>query len=451
MTIRKIVFSAFVVAAVLAASSIALAAQPDPDSAPPSSADASADAGSSMAPASSAAAPVASPPLPDARATSATPPASPAIATTEPTAPPAAPAVKVTPLGYIEAYYAYNFNRPSNDITNYRGFDNRHNSFTLQNAALGANFEAGPVGGRLVLQVGAVPSTYYSSEPVLPGTGSVNASGPDVWKYLQEAFVTYKAPIGRGLQFQLGLCASPIGFETFLVKDNWNWSRSNLFFGLPFYHTGLRVTYPWTDEIATTISVFNGWNTVVDNNEEKSVEANVNYKKDKLTVQALYFGGVERPGGAPEGPYWRHHFDVTAEVDPTIWLSFAGQADYGWEPNRFGTAKWAAGALYARVRPIEHVYVALRGDHFHEDLATNAAGASAPLFWGGVEWVSSATATLEVQPHDQISLRLEYRHDFAAAPLYFGQDVQGDGSAANPYVANARTQDTALLGATAWF
>src|SRR5215472_1116043 len=58
--------------------------------------------------------------------------------------------IEVTPLGYVEAYYAYNFNRPSNGITNFRGFDNRHNSFTLQNVALGANFTAGPVGGRIV-------------------------------------------------------------------------------------------------------------------------------------------------------------------------------------------------------------------------------------------------------------------------------------------------------------
>ncbi len=358
----------------------------------------------------------------------------------------------VTPLGYVEAYYAYNFNRPSNGITNFRGFDNRHNTFTLQNVALGANFTAGPVGGRIILQVGSEPSTYYAGEPNLPGSNGANASNGDLWKYLQEAFVTYEAPVGRGLLFQLGLCASPIGYEVFAVKDNWNWSRSNLFYALPFYHTGLRATYAWTDQWATTVSVFNGWNTVVDDNQEKSVEAQVNYKiQDKLQAQILYFGGVERSSGAPEGPYWRNHFDAFAQYDAAKWISFAGEADYGWEPNRFGTAKWAAGALYARAEPLTHVFVAVRGDEFHEDAATNARGSSAPLFWGGVTWVSSGTATLEVKPHDQISIRLEYRHDLASSSLYFGRNVQGDGTNANPFVANARTEDTLLLGATAWF
>lgn len=386
-----------------------------------------------------------------------TPPFEPAPSPSEertPAAEASASKLKVTPLGYVEAYYAWNFNRPSNGITNFRGFDNRHSSFTLSNVALGANAEYGPVGARIVAQVGSTPSTYYSSEPALAGTGGANASSLELWKYLQEAFVTYRAPVGRGLLLQLGLCTSPIGYEVIPVKDNWNWSRSNLFFGFPFYHTGLRATYEWTDELSTTFSVFNGWNSVVDNNEEKSVQTNVTYKlPDKLLLQVLYFGGVERALGArPEGPYWRHHFDVIGQYDATSWLSLAAQADYGFEPNRIGTASWAAGALYARFKPVDRVYVALRGDRFHENLATAGAGrSSSPIFYGGVEWVTSQTATLDVRPHDNISVRLEYRHDVAEAPLYFGRDVTGDGSTASPYAMNARTQDTLLLGATAWF
>jgi hypothetical protein len=362
------------------------------------------------------------------------------------------PSVKVTPLGYVETYYAYNFNRPSNGITNFRGFDNRHDTFSLSNIAAGANFESGPVGGRLVFQIGSTPSTYYLGEPNLAGASGANASNSELWKYIQEAFVTYRAPVGRGLLLQLGLCASPIGFESFAVKDNWNWSRSNLFYGLPFYHTGLRATYEWSDQLVTTVSVFNGWNSVVDNNVEKSVQANFTYKiPEKFLFQVLYFGGVERATGSPEGPAWRHHFDAVTEVDPTRWLSLAGQADYGWEPNRIGTARWMAGALYARVSPIDGVYLALRGDRFHEHLGASGGVTSSPIFWSGAEWVSSTTATLEVRPSEHLSVRLEVRRDVASAPLFFARSVQGDGSSANPYVANANAQDTVLLGASAWF
>lgn len=362
--------------------------------------------------------------------------------------------LKLTPLGYVEAHYAYNFNRPSNGITNYRGFDNRHNTFTLANVALGANAEYGPVTVRAILQYGSTPSTYYLGEPARPGTSGTNATSSELWKYVQEANIAWKAPVGRGLLLQLGLVPSPIGFEAFAVKDNWNYSRSNLFFGFPFYHTGLRATYEWTDALSSTVSVFNGWNSVVDNNEEKSVQANVTYRvPNRVLLQALYFGGVERPAlSRPEGPYWRHHFNALGRWDTTTWLSLAAQGDYGFEPNRIGTARWIAGAVYARVEPVDRVYIALRGDRFHEHLATDGRGrSSSPIFWGGVEWVSSATATLDVRPHDHVSIRLEYRHDVADTPLFFGQNVRGDGGTDTPYVPNARTQDTLLLGATGWF
>src|SRR5207302_2872044 len=137
------------------------------------------------------------------------------------------------------------------------------------------------------------------------------------------AFVTYKAPVGRGILFQLGLCASPVGYEYMAVKDNWNWSRSNLFFGFPYYHTGLRATYELTSEWSVIGSVFNGWNSVVDSNEEKSIETQANYKSGPWAFQALYFGGVERPKGSVEGPYWRHHFNSTAQLDATTYLSVA--------------------------------------------------------------------------------------------------------------------------------
>lgn len=368
---------------------------------------------------------------------------------------PEGPAVKVTPIGYIEAYYAWNINRPVNNVTNYRGFDNRHNTFTLSNVALGAAFERGPVGGRLVLQAGSQASTYYQAEPSVPGAAAANASGPELWKYIQEAYVTYKAPVGRGLTVQAGIERSPIGLESFAVHDNWSWSHSNLYFALPKYGTGLRATYAFCECFTASVAVVNGWSSVVDDNEAKSIEAHVTWRprNTKAKIKALYMGGVERPGTAPEGQNWRHLFDATGELDVTTWLQLAAQANGGFEDNRVGTARWFAGAAAARAKALDWLYVAVRGDRFYEHLATDGTGrTSTPLFWNGVEWVSSVTATVDVRPHDNISFRFEFRHDQADGLLYFtGDTLNGNGSAAAPFLPNARRQETLLLGATAWF
>src|SRR5262249_46316396 len=106
------------------------------------------------------------PPPPDASGEDRIPPSA-AQATTPPVAA-GGPTLKVTPLGYVEAFYQWNFNVPSNGLTNYRGFDNRHDSFTLSNVALGATMEYGELTSRIVLQIGHTPNTYYLGEPVSP-------------------------------------------------------------------------------------------------------------------------------------------------------------------------------------------------------------------------------------------------------------------------------------------
>jgi hypothetical protein len=352
--------------------------------------------------------------------------------------------------GYVEVLYSWNFNEPSNGITNYRGFDNRHNTFTLSNVAVTGQWDWKNLIGLVTLQVGHTPSTYYLAETTQPGASGANASGAEVWKYVQQAYAGYRIPVGRGLAVTAGLYLSPIGPENIPVKDNWNWSRSNPFFGLPYYHTGVRLEYPLTDEWKVTLAGYNGWNTVVDNNVEKSVSTQLLYTKpNKLVFSTLYFGGVERPTGAPEGPYWRNLFDTHATWTVNDRLSLLGHFDFGFEPNRFGTSAWVAGAASARVRIFrELLFVAARGDVFYESVASNASGTASSIFWP-VPWVSSATGTFEVRPFDRASFRVEYRHDHAAGDMYFGGAVTGDGIT-TPYVMNRSSQSTLTVGVTTW-
>ncbi len=368
--------------------------------------------------------------------------------------PPPAPAAPSGPSakfdGYVEMHYSRNFNEPSNGITNFRGFDNRHETFTLSNVMLGATFDYESLSGRLALQVGQTPSTYYLAEPALTGAGGAAAVGAEVWKYIQQAIVGWKAPVGRGLLLQGGIFLSPIGYESMAVKDNWSWSRSNLFFGLPFYHTGIKATYELTDRLTAMMMLTNGWNSVVDSNDWKSFEAQLVYKlPDRLTASFLYFGGPERPKGAPEGQAWRHLFDAWAQLDATAWLSFAAHGNAGFEQNNFGLSYWGTGALYARVQPVRWLYVAARGDAFWEHAAANDDGEAARIFWPS-DVVGSGTLTADFRPHSNVSFRLEYRHDQAASDMFFAGAVAGDG-AATPYVPNAASQDTLTAGLTGWF
>lgn len=352
---------------------------------------------------------------------------------------------QITIGGYVEAFYQWNFNDPSNGITNFRGFDNRHNSFTISNAVIDAQGTYGAATAHLALQIGHTPETYYLAEPASPGAGGAGSTGPGVWKFLQQANAGYRIPIGEGLLAEAGIFLSPVGPEGIPVKDQWAWSRSNLFFGLPFYHAGLRFTYPVTDRLTLVLMGCNGWNDVVDNNGAKSVEVHGTYTiADTLVLNLLYFGGIERPTGAAEGKPWRHLFDAhfTWNILPELTVLLHGDA--GFEPNNFGTQYWVAGAVAVRVKVLDWLYLAARGDVFHEGVPDGATA----IFWPS-DLVASQTATIDLRPVDHVSIRLEYRHDLAGDPMFFEGDVPVDMNGG--FVANAKHQDTLTAGLTAWF
>lgn len=297
--------------------------------------------------------------------------------------------------GYVETYYQLHLQAPANHVTALRAFDTRDRAFALSNAALGATGERGPLVARVILQIAATPS-------------------------IQQASFAYTAR--SGLVVDGGLVPSPIGPEVIPIKDNWNWSRSDLFFALPAYHTGVRAGYPLGGGWTGMVHVYNGWSPDEDTNAEPIIAVSAAYAGDRVTGQVLYFGGVERSA-------WRHLLDAYATVIATDDVTVMVHADGGVERDRAGTAGWLAAAVYAKVALTPRLYAAARADYFRQWTA---------ILWP-TAWIASGTATLAYQPADGLSVRLEYRHDHAASPVFFTRDVMSD------------MQDTVTVGATAWF
>jgi len=86
-----------------------------------------------------------------------------------------------------------------------------------------------------------------------------------------------------------------------------------------------------------------------------------------------------------------------------------------------------------------------------------AAGIAAPILLPYAsddpsQWFAAGTVTLDIRPvPDHLALKLEYRHDQVHQPAFFRGQVEGEGTDAAPFIANARAQDTLTLGLHAWF
>ena len=175
------------------------------------------------------------------------------------------------------------------------------------------------------------------------------------------------------------------------IRDsNWTYSRSNLFFNLPFYHTGVRLTQQVSEAWSATIGVVNGWNSVVDNNGEKSLYGQLYYNRpDRFQASVLYFTGVER-NPLDDSRSWRHLFDGWMTFYFGNRFAFSLHGSLGFEPQQTATALWLGGATYVRVRLLSWVLLAARGDALWERKADQAI-----FFAGTMSWLASGTATLE--------------------------------------------------------
>lgn len=354
---------------------------------------------------------------------------------------------KLMIAGYAEGFYQWNFNRPPSGITNYRGFDNRHNAFTIANAVVDAQYEKSGISARIALQIGHTPNTYYLAEPTSKADLSssvIGASDAATWRFIQQAILGYKIGLGRGLLVQAGVFLSPIGPESMAVRENWMFSHSDLFFSLPFYHSGVRLTQQLGEAWSATIGVVNGWNSVVDNNSEKSIYGQLYYNRpDRLQASLLYFTGVERnPLDGVRG--WRHLIDAWTTLYFGQRFAFSLHGSLGFEPQQTATAMWLAGATYVRLRILPWLQLAARGDVMWERRA------DLPIFFAGdVSYLASGTGTLEFNVASGLLVRLEYRHDHSDGGAFF--TAPGDSSLFSGRDVETDRQDTLTVGAAVWF
>ncbi len=59
---------------------------------------------------------------------------------------------------------------------------------------------------------------------------------------VQQAYVSYFAPVGSGLTFDVGKFVTPIGIEPTEANLNNNYSRAFLYALGPYYHVGARAS-----------------------------------------------------------------------------------------------------------------------------------------------------------------------------------------------------------------
>lgn len=303
--------------------------------------------------------------------------------------------------GLLDAHFSWYTNKPEGDAS-FRNFDTRHNQFRVSMAQLW--IAKTPVadsraGFKVRLSVGPATTIVQSLEP---------ESSPAVLQNIEEGFVSYLAPIGKGLQFDVGKFVTQHGAEVIESKDNWNYSRSMLFaLAIPYYHSGVRAIYSPHAKVTVIGTIVNGWNNVVENNGAKTFGAQFAYRPTgALSLVQNYMTGPEQSGN---NRIWRQLSDTIATLTVNPKLSLMFNYDYGTDEIDGLRVKWQGAAGYARFQPNKWVAFSPRFEWYDD-----AQGFTT----GTVQTLKEVTGTFEVKPTDSFIWRFEYRTDLSDTPTF---------------------------------
>ena len=321
----------------------------------------------------------------------------------EPSPEPAGPApIEIT--GFVDTYYSYNFNKPPGD-TQLRNFDTKHDqlSLGLMEVALEQKpTEKSRLGFRADLDFGPTTDMIHSLEP----------GGAEIFKTFEQGYLSWLAPVGKGLQFDVGKFVTPAGAEVIEAKDDWNYSRSLLFaLAIPYYHMGLRATYNVNDKVALAGYLINGWNNAQDNNRGKSFAFQAILKPTtKLTLAQNFITGPEQTNDTADK---RFLTDTTVAFNVTPTLGLMVNYDYGRDTVAGTRVSWQGVAAYARFQPISSWTLSPRvewvddGDGF---------------MTGTSQTLKEFTLTSEHKIDGGLLARLEFRRDMSDEPFFLKDD-----------------------------
>lgn len=352
----------------------------------------------------------------------------------------------------VDGYYGYNFNAPIGRVNLLRAYDVTSNSFNLNQVNVVVEHlpsTESRFGGRVDLQFGQATETLQGS--------SVNEQRPQVWRNIFQAYGTYLAPIGSGLQLDFGKFASSLGNEGNYTKDQIAYSRAYSFNYLPFYHMGLRANYNVSPKVNVAYWLVNGANNTEDTNGFKSQAFLFTLKPASTLTWAVnyYFGQEARanpatlnPGvptsptqpGLPTAnispaPNGRNHiFDTYATWLATRKLTLIGEADYvlSRSVSQQQPARVVIGSLTVKHALWRNWNLGARTEYFDD---------RGGLFSGTTQALKEGSFVLDHTFAPGFLAKAEYRRDWSNQ-VSFLSDTAG---------ALKPAQTTATLGLTYWW
>ncbi|NDI99066.1 porin [Flavobacterium sp. LaA7.5] len=275
----------------------------------------------------------------------------------------------LTISGYIETYYAYDFNEPeSNTRPSFFYSHNRHNEAALNLGFIKAVYDDGAIRANLALMAGTYANANLAAEE-------------GVFKNVFEANAGVKLSKKANLWVDAGIFASHIGFESAVGKDCWTLTRSMLADNSPYYESGAKLSYTSpSGEWFVSGLVLNGWQRIQrpDGNKTIAFGHQLTYRPNaKITLNSSSFVGNDKPEAEKRMRYFHNFYGQFQLTDK---LGIITGFDIGAEQKEKNSESyniWYSPVLIAQYRLNNKMAVALRGEYYSDEngviIATDTA------------------------------------------------------------------------------
>jgi hypothetical protein len=209
----------------------------------------------------------------------------------------------------FDGNYIYDFAHPSDHTLIGSTNAGRTSEFQVEQLGIGGDFHYKNVRGRVMTQFGLY-SVMTPRNDASPARGQWNLS--DAYRYLSEAYGGYHWDVLHGINLDAGIFMSYVGLCSYYNYENWVYQMSYVSANTPWFFNGLRLQIFPTDRFKVEVWVINGWQSYGMFNEQPGAGFSLLWRPTGSfsLVSNNYFGADTL---ATSGRY-RVHSDNSAQV-----------------------------------------------------------------------------------------------------------------------------------------
>ena len=266
---------------------------------------------------------------------------------------------KITFDGYVDGYYAWDFDRPNNFDRAYTTQPARHGEFNINLAFVDMRIAGPRYRGRIAVQYGTSVQSNYAGEPTIG-----HVSGPSVSQFIQEATIGYE--LSPAVWVDGGIFLAHTGYESWISRDNLTYTRSLMADYSPYYEAGVKLTWQPSAAVTAQLDVVNGWQDISKYNTPPAAGIRVDYTVNP-TLTLSYDNFVGNLGADTSATQMRFYNDFIAQYNPSAAWQFAAVFDVGTQGHSTadsGTATWYGAAFIAKYHVTPRVAVVGRAERF---------------------------------------------------------------------------------------